>query len=190
MGRGWLGLGYHLDLINSDFNSVHQLVKHLYFHILGDHKCLSCSIAHCVVFHDLPYHNQEIMCDIFSNLRGHDHETQSDALLNPLSLILKWFLISKNEGKKKSGEKKKRMKEREWMTNCLSYNDGTGEAKEEEGWLGGEEWEGIWRRIWWEPHPSVPSVCPNMEASAVAWGLFSRPTTDQGKNWRGAKGGG
>ena len=40
------------------------------------------------------------------------------------------------------------------------------------------------------PHPSAPSVCPNMEASAIARGLFSRPATDQGENWRVGKGGG
>lgn len=43
--------------------------------------------------------------------------------------------------KRKVRGKKERIKEREWVRNCLSYNDGTEEAKEEEGWLGGRVFE-------------------------------------------------
>lgn len=42
------------------------------------------------VLNPLPYLNQEMMCEVFLNLRSHGHETHSlpiDALLNPLSLI-------------------------------------------------------------------------------------------------------
>lgn len=86
-----------------------------------------------------------------------------------------------------------------WKTRSYKKEEGAGEESRSDGRGGGERMDGLdggrngrvfEGGLCESLIPRVPSTCPNMEAFAIARGLFSRPTADQWENQRIAEGGG